>query len=262
MIAHTSSPCCFLRFLLLCPLLFLLSACQTELYTGLDEEQANAMLSVLLKRGLLAEKIAKGKNGYAISVDEHQVVRALQELKENSLPRDSFQSLGTVFAGGGMISSASEEQAKMTWALSQELSNTFSRIDGVLTARVHVVLGVNDPLNNVKIPATATVFLRHRPDSIVTTLVSEIRKATAGAVAALAYDNVTVMLVPVRESVTVPNLAPPPPNLFGETFSLPLLLQTVALALLFSALAIGGMLLWQRHNAKKAAAEASAESKE
>ena len=238
------------RLLLLLPALFMLLACQTQIYTGLDEEQANAMLSVLLKRGIQAEKNAQGKNGYAISVEESQVVRALQLLKDNSLPRDTFATLGSIFGGGGMISSASEEQAKMTWALSQELSNTFSRIDGVLTARVHVVLGVNDPLNNVKIPPSATVFLRHTPDSLVTTLVSDIRKATAGAVAGLTYDNVTVMLVPVRESVTVPNLAPPPPSLFGETFSLPLLLQTVALALIFAAAGIAGTVFWQRRKSK------------
>jgi type III secretion protein J len=237
---------------LLLPLALLLSACQTEIYTGIDEEQANAMLSVLLKRGISAEKSAVGKTGYAISVEDGQVVRALQLLREHSLPRDSFASLGSVFAGGGMISSASEEQARMTWALSQELSNTFSRIDGVLTARVHVVLGVNDPLNNVKIPPSATVFLRHTPDSIVTTLVSDIRKATAGAVAGLSYDNVTVMLVPVRESVTVPQAPPPPPSLFGDRFSLPLLLQTLALALAFAAAGIGGVWFWQKHKAGKA----------
>ena len=237
---------------LLLPLALLLSACQTEIYTGIDEEQANAMLSVLLKRGISAEKSAVGKTGYAISVEDGQVVRALQLLREHSLPRDSFASLGSVFAGGGMISSASEEQARMTWALSQELSNTFSRIDGVLTARVHVVLGVNDPLNNVKIPPSATVFLRHTPDSIVTTLVSDIRKATAGAVAGLSYDNVTVMLVPVRESVTVPQAPPPPPSLFGDRFSLPLLLQTLALALAFAAAGIGGMWFWQKRKAGKA----------
>ncbi|MCR5814019.1 MAG: type III secretion inner membrane ring lipoprotein SctJ [Desulfovibrio sp.] len=248
------------QFLLLIPLLFLLSACQTELYAGLDEEEANAMLAELLKRGVDARKNLQGKNGYSVSVDSRQVVQALQLLKEKSLPHDKFATLGSVFAGGGMISSATEEQAKLIWALSQELSDTFSRIDGVLTARVHVVLGVNDPLNNVKIPPSATVFLRHSPDSIVTRLVTEIRKATAGAVAGLAYDNVTVMLVPVRESVTVPTIPPPPPSLFGATFSWPLLLQTVALALIFAAAGIAGTVFWQRRKAK-AEAEAANGSK-
>ncbi|MBQ7457156.1 MAG: type III secretion inner membrane ring lipoprotein SctJ [Desulfovibrio sp.] len=241
-------------FVLLLPLLLLLVGCQTQLYTGLDEEQANIMLALLMKRGIQAEKIAAGKAGYAIAVEEQQVVMALQILAQHGLPRNSFASLGTVFGGGGMISSASEEQAKLTWALSQELSNTFSRIDGVLTSRVHVVLGINDAVNNVKIPPSATVFLRHTPESIVTTLVTDIRKATAGAVPALSYDHVSVMLVPVRESVTIPQAPPPPPSLLGERLSLPLLLQTVALALVFTTIAMGGQYLWQRRQKKKAEA--------
>ena len=47
--------------LLVLPCVLLLSACQTEIYTGLDEEQANAMLSVLLKRGVQAEKRRRAK---------------------------------------------------------------------------------------------------------------------------------------------------------------------------------------------------------
>ncbi|MBQ7585354.1 MAG: type III secretion inner membrane ring lipoprotein SctJ, partial [Desulfovibrionaceae bacterium] len=170
------------RLLLLLLMVVSLTACQTEIYTNLDEKQANAMLAVLLKRGVIVEKVNQGKTGYAITVDDSQVVVALQILAAYSLPRDRFASLGTIFAGGGMISSAQEEQAKLTYALSEELANTFSRIDGVLNARVHVVLGVNDAVNNVKIPASATVFLRHTHDSIVTTLVGDIRRAAANAI--------------------------------------------------------------------------------
>ena len=124
---------------LLLSLLLLLSGCKVEMYSGLSEDQANQMLSTLLRRGIEAEKQAAGKNGYTLLVDDDQLVRALQVLKENSLPREAFKNLGEVFAGDGMISSTSEVQARMSYALSQELADTLSRIDGVLTARVHVV---------------------------------------------------------------------------------------------------------------------------
>ena len=239
-----------LLLLLLLPILMLISACRLDIYTGLEEEQANAMLSVLLKRGIQAEKAPAGKNGYTISVDETELIEALQILRENSLPKDSFASLGTVFAGSGMISSALEENARLTWAISQELSNTFSRIDGVLTARVHVVLGVNDPLNNIKLPPSATVFLRHNPESIVVNMVADIRKGTASAVPGLNYDNVTVMLVPVRETVTIPKVTRKSALLFDEYFSLPIFLQTLAITLSIVALCIGLVLLWQRRKKK------------
>ena len=91
-----------------------------------------------------------------------------------------------MFAGDGMISSTSEVQARMSYALSQELADTLSRIDGVLTARVHVVLGVNDKVNNITIAPSAAVFLRHTLDSPVVNLVPEIRELVAGARPAVA----------------------------------------------------------------------------
>ncbi|MBQ7607721.1 MAG: type III secretion inner membrane ring lipoprotein SctJ [Desulfovibrionaceae bacterium] len=245
--------------LVLFPLLLLLGACQIQLYADLEEEQANVMLALLLSYGIRAEKQAAGKGLFLLSVEESQVVRAIRLLHEHSLPRDRFATMGSVFSASGMISSKAEEQARLMWALSQELSNTFSRVDGVLNSRVHVVLGVNDPVNNVKISPSATVFIRHTPDSIVTTLVAEIRRATAGAVAGLSPDNVNVMLVPFRMPVTLPNAAPPPPSLIGQHFSLPLLLQTVALALVFAAAGLGGAYFVTKKRAKKKQKEGEAQ---
>ncbi len=240
------------RFWLILSFVALLAGCRVEMYTGLSEEQANQMLSTLLRRGIAAEKISAGKNGYTLSVEDEQLVLALQVLKENSLPRESFKNMGEVFGGDSMISSSSEEQARMAYALSQELADTFSRIDGVLTARVHVVLGVNDPVNNVKVDPSAAVFLRHTPDSPVINLVPEIRELTASAVASLKYDNVSVMLVPVRESVTVPEKRPVLSSLFSPGALTPaLILQVLALSLILVGTGGGVWLLFRRAAAKR-----------
>ena len=148
---HKTGRLVLLALLLSCFLL----GCQTEVYRGLTEDQVNTMLSTLLRRGIIAEKIATGKTGYTLSVDERQLVQTLEILKENSLPREQYQNLGTVFSGQGMISSASEEQARLAFAISQELSDTFSRIDGVLTARVHIVLGSPEQAGIAAIPPSA-----------------------------------------------------------------------------------------------------------
>ena len=142
----------------------LLAGCKTEIYQGLSENQANTMLSVLLRHGIAAEKVA-AKSDFSIAVEEKQIVQALEILRENSLPREDFQSLGQVFSAQGMISSTTEEQARLAYALSQELADTFSRIDGVLTARVHVVLGQTDLGTGNVTPPSAAVFLRHTPES-------------------------------------------------------------------------------------------------
>ena len=183
--------------------LLLLTGCKTEIYQGLSENQANTMLSLLLRHGIPAEKVGS-KNGYTLTVEENRIVQALEILKENSLPREDFQSLGKVFAAEGMISSATEEQARLAFAISQELSDTFSRIDGVLTARVHVVLSHTDLSTGNITPPSAAVFLRHTPESQATRLIPHIRELTANSVPALMQDKVSVMLVPVRETVSVP----------------------------------------------------------
>ena len=236
---------------LLLSLLLLLSGCKVEMYSGLSEDQANQMLSTLLRRGIEAEKQAAGKNGYTLLVDDDQLVRALQVLKENSLPREAFKNLGEVFAGDGMISSTSEVQARMSYALSQEL-----------TARVHVVLGVNDKVNNITIAPSAAVFLRHTLDSPVVNLVPEIRELVAGAVASLKYDNVSVMLVPVRESVTVPDTKLPSPLLSPGAHTPALLLQMLAMAAVLLALGVGGWVYGRRLLARRRAAREALEAGE
>ena len=204
----------WLPFLLVLSLCAALLGCQVEVYRGLTEAQVNTMLSTLLKRGIRAEKTAAGKAGFTLSVDEEQLVQSLEILKENNLPRADYENLGKVFSGQGMISSASEEQARMAYAISQELSDTFSRIDGVLTARVHVVLGGTDQATDTRTLPSAAVFLRHTPDSPVVNLVAKIRELTSKAVPDLDYERVSVMLVPVREQVSVP-MEPTPKIPYG-----------------------------------------------
>ena len=243
------------RLLLVAVFCCLLLGCQTEVYKGLTEDQVNSMLSTLLKRGIQAEKIATGKTGYTLAVDEAQLVQALEVLKENSLPREQFQNLGSVFTGQGMISSASEEQARLAFAISQELSDTFSRIDGVLTSRVHIVLGASEQAGIQAVPPSAAVFLRHTPDSPVVNLVAKIRELTAKAVPSLDFDHVSVMLVPVRETVSVP--LQPTPTFLGLPFlpdnGTPYILVGALLLLLgvLVVLGVGGYTLWLRRKQQK-----------
>lgn len=131
-----------------------------------------------------------------------------------------------------MISSPSEEGARMAFAISQELSDTFSRIDGVISARVHVVLGKVDEAINLRTPPSVGVFIRHIPDSSVVTMIPKIRELSAHAVPGLNASNVSVMLTPVRETVTVP---PPAPTMWQKEHILFALLGALLLGILLGA---------------------------
>ena len=235
------SPLAGLALLIIC---LCLAACKVEVYGGLSEDQANLMLSALLKRGIDVTKENKGKNGFTIMVEENQLVQALDILQENSLPQEKYKNIGEVFSGQGMISSPSEEDARMAFAIAQELSETFSRIDGVLTARVHVVMGKVDEAVNLRIAPSVGVFIRHNPDSVVINMVSHIREISARSVPGLTADNVSVMLVPVRETVTVP---PPVTITWQERYLLPILL---AMALLGAGVGIAVFRAVQKRKAQ------------
>lgn len=214
--------------------LLVLGGCKSEVYQGLTEQQANAMMAVLLKNGITPEKTSS-KTGFTLSVENNQIVQTLELMRENNLPRDDFESLGKVFSAKGMISSATEEQARLAYALSQELSDTFSRIDGVLTSRVHVVLGARDLATGKATPPSAAIFLRHTASSQAKHLTARIRELAANAIPDLKQENVSVMLVPVRETVTVPMLQEEKTGDFGKEKKL------IFIAGIFALLALIGL---------------------
>lgn len=194
----------FFFFLLILALVFTLSACQKNLYQDLTEQQVNEMLALLLKYEMKAEKVSQGKGLFTLTVDEKELIQSLEILNKNNLPRPSYANLGEIFKGDSMISSSTEENARMAYAISQELSETFSRIDGVLTARVHIVLGSTDPGTDTYTKPSAAVFFRHVPDSAVTSNIARVKEITAKAVPNLQFEDISVMLIPVREEISVP----------------------------------------------------------
>lgn len=238
---------------LACVAALVLTGCKSEVYQGLSENQANVMMSVLLKNGIDTEKTAS-KEGYTLSVDSDKVVQTLELMRENNLPRADYENMGQVFAAKGMISSATEEQARLSYAISQELSETFSQIDGVLTSRVHVVLAQKDLTTGKMTQPSVGVFLRHTPSSQAPHLVSRIRELAANAVPGLQQDKVSVMLVPVRETVTVP--MPQEGKLTTSNKSWILYVAGALFALSLGALGVTGS-YWMRQRRRKDQVEGS-----
>jgi len=175
----------------------LLSACDTELYNNLDQRQANEIVATLQQRGIPAQRVVVKGGQYTVVVDKGRFAESISILNEAGLPRQEFQTMGQVFKKDGLVSSPLQERAQMIFALSQELSKTVSEIDGVLSARVHLVLPENDPLRQQLVPSSASVFIRHRSDAPVASLVPQVKMLVANGVAGLSYDKVSVVLIPV-----------------------------------------------------------------
>lgn len=179
-----------------------LSACDTELYNKLDQRQANEIVATLFRAGIPAQRVVDKDGQYTVNVDESRFAEAVTILKDKGLPKQEFATLGEVFKNDGIVSSPVQERAQMIYALSQELAKTVSDIDGVLSARVHLVLPQNDPLRQELIPSSASVFLRHISTVPMMDRVPQIKQLVANGIAGLSYDKVSVVPVPVDVSAT------------------------------------------------------------
>ena len=172
----------------------LLVGCDKEstLHSGLPERQANLVMAALLDAGIDCHKTPGDEGTWNVSVVESRFADAVNLLEEKGLPRRNFNGVAEVFKKTGMISSPTEERIRFMDALAQDLSRTISGIDGVVDARVHVVLPENDPFARNTLPSSAAVAIRSRWDSDVTDLVPSIKGLVKNAIEGLAYEKIMV----------------------------------------------------------------------
>ncbi|OZI17572.1 EscJ/YscJ/HrcJ family type III secretion inner membrane ring protein [Bordetella genomosp. 7] len=192
------------RVALLIAATLLLQACKTELYTGLDERQANSMAAVLMQNGIPAERRAGEDGGLTLYVEESRFAEAVRLLDAAGLPQQRFATLGEVFQSNGLVSSPTQERAQFIYAMSQELSHTVSQMDGVRAARVHVVIPENDMLKRGAQPSSASVFISYEPDMEIDSLIPKLKALVAGSISGLDYERVSVISVPAAAVPAAP----------------------------------------------------------
>ncbi|MCD7036940.1 MULTISPECIES: type III secretion system inner membrane ring lipoprotein SctJ [Pseudomonas fluorescens group] len=180
----------------------MLSGCsdRVELHRQLSEQEANEVIAELADKHIRAQKIP-AKDGVVVSVNANDIGRAVRTLEAAGLPRVARTSLGDTFKKEGVISTPLEERARYIYALSQELEATLSNIDGVIVARVHVVLPERIAPGEPVQPASASVFIKHDPRLDPDNIRARVRRMVASSIPgmAAAIDNpqkLSVIFVP------------------------------------------------------------------
>lgn len=236
-----------------------LGGCKQTLQHGLDEAQANEIESLLHGAGIDARKAKEGGRDarYSIEVPEESAAAALKLLNDYGLPREKAPGFGEVFGKGSMVPTAVEENALFLHALSGELARTLGALEGVVSARVHVVASPAHQTSSLRKPLQprASVLLKVRNGSMETieSRKAEIQSLVAGSVEGLEGASVSVMLseLPVPPNKTVALAAPAEPS------HLPLAIAAGIVALLSGLLAFAFLTVrrLQRDAAQCASAE-------
>lgn len=225
------------RCLLGLALCLLLSACNdVDLYSNLTEKEGNEMLALLLEQNIPATK-TRSKDTVKISVAQVDVARSIALLQSHGYPRDRFTHLGDIFQKQGLISSPLEERVRYTFGLSQMVAETLQQIDGVLAARVLIVLPEEAQFGKTTQPSSASVFIKYRPGLSVEEAIPKIKMIVQHSVDGLDYEKISVALFPTRDP---PSTAEPP----STPASLPWLPLLLGAGLLM-ALIVNGYLFWR-----------------
>lgn len=176
--------------------LALLAGCEEEttLYSQLEERQANAIIAELKTHDIACRKTPGEEGTWNVMISEGNFAMAMELLEQKGLPRRQYQGVSESFKKTGMVSSPSEERIRFMDALAQDLSRTLSQIEGVVDARVHVVLPENDPFAKHAKPSSAAVAIRHRYDVDMADFVPQIKSLVKNAIEGLDYSKISVTL--------------------------------------------------------------------
>lgn len=189
-----------LRWITVAALAMALAGCKVGLFSGLNEQEANEIVAALSSERLDASKERLENNEWQVQIEESQMGSALAVLRAQGLPRARTINLGDVFQKQGLVSTPSEERMRYIFAVSQELSQTLRSVDGVIDARVHVVVPANDPLNDKIRPSSAAVFIKHRPDVDLRLLAPTVKDLVAHSIEGLDHDQVSLSLFEARRA--------------------------------------------------------------
>jgi type III secretion protein J len=221
-------------------LLLCTAACRDRIQHGLDERQANELQTVLVERGLDARKVPEAgkKPTWAIEVAEEQGSDAVRILAELGLPRPVVETGCDVF-GGGLIRSPVEEQLCRVRVLERGIEKTLQSVDGVLIARVHLMVPPPPRPGQAATPAKASAMLRAVPGHAARLRQSQetLRALIAGGVEGLSPETVSLLVDEATTRVEVSAPRGSPLMLLRMMLAvMGVLLTALAVALVFAAL--------------------------
>jgi type III secretion protein J len=178
--------------------LFLSGCSSMPLESDLSETHANEIVAVLSEAEVNAQKSEVGEGKWRVSVAQSDFAKSVDILRANGLPKEKFISLCEVYKKEGLSTTPSEERGRFNCSKTQELSETISKFEGVLSARVHLALPEPDPLSRVSQPSGASVYVKYRTGFDMRSKQAAIKTLVGNSIEGLNYDRVSVFMEPAQ----------------------------------------------------------------
>ena len=182
------------KIVCLSSILWLLVGCSSRLVSGLAEVEANEIVSILSGAGVDAQKQSADGKTHEVMVSGAAFNESLQILRSVGLPKERTTKLPDYIKKEGLVSTPLEERARLMYALGRDMAQTFEQIDGVIQARVHVVVPTVDSLGEKPRASSASVFIRHRPGLDTAQFSPKVKQLVLNGIEGLSYDRITVSL--------------------------------------------------------------------
>lgn len=217
------------------------------------------MMAILLSRNINCDKEKGTDTFWSVEVEPMRMADAVDILNTYGLPRNQFKGIGDIFQKTGLVSSPTEERIRFMYGLSQDVAEMLSQIDGVLTARVNIVLPNNDPLLEEMVPSSAAVFIKFRRGSGVDGLAPQIKRLVTSSIEGLEYEKVSLVFLQSAMDEIL-SLQPNERESITQGASLRLwLIAGMAVLLLLIVLGTIGYFYFQSKNSKEAAPSSTTE---
>ncbi|MFJ3482223.1 EscJ/YscJ/HrcJ family type III secretion inner membrane ring protein [Pseudomonas sp. NPDC090202] len=175
--------------------LFLAGCRQPDLLEGLDQHQANEVLSVLQRNNIAAGKVGGDKAGYSVTVRQVDFAAAVDLLALYGLPSRPRVEVAQMFPADSLVASPRAEKARLFSALEQRLEQSLKQLQGVVTGRVHVSYDIDAGEGGRKIaPIHLSALIVHEGDVEPQLLISDIKRFLKNSFAGIEYENISVVL--------------------------------------------------------------------
>lgn len=161
------------------------------IYSDLTASDSSAMAGKLQGAAIPFEVSADGAR---LMVPDSEVGRARLLLAEAGLPNGGSMGYEIFDKDSGFGTTNFVQNINQVRALEGELARTISSLQGVHTARVHIVLPQRELFSRESRPSSASVFIGMRPGgSIDNSKISAIQSLVASAVPGLKASNVSII---------------------------------------------------------------------